>query len=82
MFGRRQAEAVPAPPGSIAGAEAFHGGVLPPRPRRTPAETAGAVVVGVVVAGGLAGAVLFGMPAIQSVQPGSGTAYQTETSQP
>ncbi|MEV6110016.1 hypothetical protein AB0M28_35720 [Streptomyces sp. NPDC051940] len=77
MSGRRQ-EHVPF--SFIAEADRFRSNVAPPRRRHaTSGQMAGRSLVGLLVAGGLVGALFFGMPALQSAQPGSGTAQQTET---
>ncbi|MCG7527404.1 hypothetical protein MHW47_23575 [Streptomyces sp. OfavH-34-F] len=61
MFRRREA----VPFSFVAEADRFRSNVTPPpRARSTVSERAGRVLVGLVVVGGLAGALLLGLPAL------------------
>ncbi|GAA2397275.1 hypothetical protein GCM10010420_23880 [Streptomyces glaucosporus] len=44
----------------------FHSTVAPPRRRRTPSETLGGVLLGLVVIAGLVGSLLLGIPALET----------------
>jgi hypothetical protein len=79
MFGRRRRDDVPF--AFIAEAERFRSNVRPPERRAGRAELAGRTLVGLLVAAGLAGSIIFGMPALQSGEHDSGTAQRPETSQ-
>ncbi|GHF74605.1 hypothetical protein GCM10010218_64580 [Streptomyces mashuensis] len=63
MFGRRE----PVPFAFVAEAERYRSNVTPPpRERASLSQIAGRVLVGLTVAAGLVGALLFGMPALES----------------
>ncbi|MFF5334835.1 hypothetical protein [Streptomyces sp. NPDC013181] len=74
MFRRREA----VPFSFVAEADRFRSNVTPPpRARSTVSERAGRVLVGLVVVGGLAGALLLGLPALGPEQTPAHT-QQTE----
>ncbi|MET9427625.1 MULTISPECIES: hypothetical protein [unclassified Streptomyces] len=77
MFGRREA----VPFAFVAEAERFRSNVTPP-PRERPSlsEVAGRTLIGLTVAAGLVGSLLFGMPALES-GPAAGHTQQSEASQ-
>ncbi|MEU7283238.1 hypothetical protein AB0A69_31360 [Streptomyces sp. NPDC045431] len=77
MFGRREA----VPFAFVAEAERFRSNVTPP-PRERPSlsEVAGRTLIGLTVAAGLMGSLLFGMPALES-GPSAGHTQQSEASQ-
>ncbi|MBB4895979.1 hypothetical protein FHS39_005061 [Streptomyces olivoverticillatus] len=63
MFRRRE----PVPFAFVAEAERYRSNVTPPpRDRASRSEIAGRVLVGLTVTAGLVGALLFGMPSLQS----------------
>ncbi|MEV0779814.1 hypothetical protein ACIBLA_34345 [Streptomyces sp. NPDC050433] len=74
MFRRREA----VPFAFVAEADSFRSNVTPP-PRQpvSRSELMSRVLVGLVVAAGLAGSLLFGLPSLESGQP-SGQAQQSE----
>ncbi|MGK5628046.1 hypothetical protein [Streptomyces sp. URMC 123] len=77
MFRRRE----PVPFAFIAEAERFRSNVAPPpRQRAGWPEIAGRTLLGLTVVSGLVGALLFGAPALDAPQPGSGKA-PTSTAQ-
>ncbi|WP_419998366.1 hypothetical protein [Streptomyces boninensis] len=55
----------------VAEADRFRSDIQPPKYRATPGEIAGRWLVGLLVVGGLAASMVFGVPALQS---GSGEA--------
>ncbi|MFJ8645091.1 hypothetical protein ACIRNI_03025 [Streptomyces sp. NPDC093546] len=77
MFGRREA----VPFAFVAEAQRFRSNVTPP-PRERPSlsEVAGRTLIGLTVAAGLVGSLLFGMPALES-GPAAGHTQQSEASQ-
>jgi hypothetical protein len=76
MFRRRRE---PVPFAFVAEADRFRSNVTPPPRRRASAsQMAGRTLIGLTVAAGLIGAVLFGAPALETSQPGTGKAPQSE----
>ncbi|CAM5476887.1 MULTISPECIES: hypothetical protein [Streptomyces] len=74
MFRRRE----PVPFAFVAEADRFRSNVAPPpRERVSRAQLAGRSLIGLTVVGGLAGALLFGVPALQQETAGVGT-HQSE----
>ncbi|MFE4498152.1 hypothetical protein ACFRKD_37435 [Streptomyces niveus] len=77
MFRRREA----VPFAFVAEADSFRSNVAPPpRQRISRSELMSRTLIGLVVAAGFAGSLLFGLPALESGQP-SGQAQQSEASQ-
>ncbi|MFI6103901.1 hypothetical protein [Streptomyces sp. NPDC051310] len=76
MFRRREA----VPFAFVAEADRFRSNVTPP-PRERPSlsEVAGRTLIGLTVVAGLAGSLLFGIPALES-GPATGHAQQSEAS--
>ncbi|MFG2502547.1 hypothetical protein ACGFSB_30580 [Streptomyces sp. NPDC048441] len=76
MFRRRE----PVPFAFIAEADKFRSNVTPPpRERPSASQVVGRTLVGLVVAAGLAGSLLFGMPALSPDQS-TGHTQQSEAS--
>lgn len=77
MFRRREA----VPFAFVAEADSFRSNVTPPpRQRISRSEAMSRTLIGLVVAAGFAGSLLFGLPALESGQP-SGQTQQSEASQ-
>ncbi|MFC9609120.1 hypothetical protein ACFTTN_37700 [Streptomyces niveus] len=77
MFRRREA----VPFAFVAEADRFRSNVTPPpRQRISRSELMSRTLIGLVVAAGLAGSLLFGLPSLESGQP-SGQAKQPAASQ-
>ncbi|WP_405499808.1 hypothetical protein OG501_09710 [Streptomyces niveus] len=77
MFRRREA----VPFAFVAEADSFRSNVTPPpRQRISRSELMSRTLIGLVVAAGFAGSLLFGLPALESGQP-VGQAQQSEASQ-
>jgi hypothetical protein len=76
MFRRRRE---PVPFAFVAEADRFRSNVAPPpRPRAGISRIAGRTLLGLTVVSGLVGALLFGGPALEAGQPGTGKAAQSE----
>ncbi|GAA3166198.1 MULTISPECIES: hypothetical protein [Streptomyces] len=74
MFRRRE----PVPFAFVAEADRFRSNVTPPpRERASRSQLAGRTLITLTVVGGLAGSLLFGIPALQQV-PGAATTHQSE----
>ncbi|MFF4410422.1 hypothetical protein ACFY2W_14140 [Streptomyces sp. NPDC001262] len=76
MFRRRE----PVPFAFVAEAERYRSNITPPPPdRASRSEVAGRALVGLTVAAGLVGALLFGWPALQTAGPQN--AHHTQQSE-
>ncbi|UNO39632.1 hypothetical protein [Streptomyces sp. MST-110588] len=76
MFRRRE----PVPFAFVAEADRFRSNVAPPpRERASRAQVAGRTLMGLVVAGGLAGALLLGLPALQQDSAGMSTVHHSRS---
>ncbi|WP_171170944.1 hypothetical protein [Streptomyces sp. I05A-00742] len=62
MFGRRE----PVPFAFVADAERYRSNVTPPRNRASRSQVVGRVLMGLTVTAGLVGALLFGLPAMDT----------------
>ncbi|GGR50418.1 hypothetical protein ACH4U6_34450 [Streptomyces netropsis] len=77
MFRRRE----PVPFAFVAEAERYRSNVTPPpRDRASRSQIAGRVLVGLTVTTGLVGALLFGMPSLQTGTQNSHHSQQSEAS--
>ncbi|MFC5724995.1 hypothetical protein ACFP1Z_33120 [Streptomyces gamaensis] len=77
MFRRRE----PVPFAFVAEAERYRSNVTPPpRDRASRGEIAGRLLVGLTVTCGLVGALLFGMPSMQTPVPGQHQSQQSQAS--
>lgn len=75
MFRRRE----PVPFAFVAEADRFRSNVTPPpRQRASRAQLVGQSLITLTVVGGLAGALLFGLPALQQDSSGSARSHHSE----
>ncbi|TSB21979.1 hypothetical protein OG422_23355 [Streptomyces sp. NBC_01525] len=75
MFRRRE----PVPFAFVAEADRFRSNVTPPpRERASRSQLAGRTLITLTLVGGLAGSLLFGIPALQQEAPGAVSTHQSE----